>query len=78
MKKGNNSKIIEARVMNLADDTPPDDALTVCEVSKQLIWWFKRYHPDKFLRTEGWTEGRTEGQMEGLTEGWTDGQSANL
>ena len=64
MKKGNNSKIIEARVMNFAHDTPPHDALTVCEVSNQLIWWFKRYHPDKYLRTESRKDRRKDGWTE--------------
>ena len=51
MEKGNNSKIIEAKVMDLAHDTFPHDALSICEVSNQMIKWFKRYHPDNYLQT---------------------------
>ena len=41
--------------------TPLDDALNVCEDSNQLMCWFKRYHPNQYLRTEGRTGGLTDG-----------------
>ena len=52
MEKGNNSKVIEDRVMDLVHDTLLHDALSIYEVSSQLVRWFKRYDPDKYLRME--------------------------
>ena len=46
MEKENDSKIIEARVMDLIHDTSPHNALSTHEVSNRLNQWFNSYHLD--------------------------------
>jgi hypothetical protein len=62
--KGNNSKIIQGRVIILVQSTPPQWGQPTYDVSSWYLKYFLRYAPDKNVRRK---DGRTEGRAETIS-----------
>jgi hypothetical protein len=68
--KGNNSKIMQSRVIILVHCTPPQWGLSTYEGSSSYLKHFLRYVLDKNVgRKDGWMDGWMDGRTEGRKVG---------